>query len=334
MKLLLIVMLFLTCQPFTSAQVNLRISSANKTIWNEQGMLERLAFDKYREKVLMLQTNIQEVVKNEIKSLVSNATRNETVKLGVYPFNGTLSEYEGKIRFDFKLPYNSVEFRVTTPDVIFGIGRDRENDPSVTIVYDLLVSVPIEQNGTSSSISFLRPEWKFKIRSYHFNKYDEGSVEKLKIQTWITGNNMAAAFRKVYYAMDDLTDRFNDHINQKIKNNPALLKEMAVDETSDLEVKISNGSNLVFEHKHSQAGIVKRMSTEDASILKEEMKLTQSNNSTVPVSTSPGKAKNGPASTNVPSSIPTSTSPAGATKGPGVIQKPPPKIEPKPVIKN
>lgn len=331
---LLIVTLFLTCQFFTSAQVNLRISSANKPIWNEQGMLERLAFDKYREKVLMLQTNIREVVKNEIKSLVGNATRNEIVKLGIYPFIGTLSDYEGKIRFDFNLPYNSVEFRVTTPDVIFGIGRDRDNDPSVTIVYDLLVSVPIEQKGTSSSITFLRPEWIFKIRSYHFNKYDEGSVEKLKIQTWIEGNNMSAALRKVYYAMDDLTDKFNDHITQKIKNNTALLKEMSVDETTDLEVKIGNGSNLVFEHKHSQAGMSKRRVTEDISELNDGLKSTQTNNSTVPVSTSPGKGKNAPGAAHIPTTIPTSTSPAGGSKGPKVTQKPPPKIEPKPEIRN
>lgn len=172
------------------------------------------------------------------------------------------------------------------------------------------------------SIEVINP--RVTIQNYNWHALNKGKPEVWDNMFLYTELN--EAFKFTYRGLADLSFLLNDYINTSVKNNPGLLKEIELDENTNLKVSAESDKVLIFKHNYTEKGMVKRNSSTEASTL-----LTDKLEA-VPIP--PRKNNNAPGSTQIPTTKSTSTSPVGANKKPGVILKPRPKSGSKPVIKN
>jgi hypothetical protein len=302
-----------------------KLNSENKLLWKEEVVLADQLTAKYREEILNIEAKILQVFKKEFAELTERSTRAESVSWSPNPVF-SIEQNTKATSLKTAMYYNSISFRVTTPDIAFGIGADRSMDPSITIEFVVIGKIPIHQDKTLQSIKVLHPSWSvdFKLSGFEGDKVRfKGSLDKTEIEQWLT-YNLPYHFSTVFMAFN-FDDILNSYINENIRNNKKLRMEIDIDNDENLEVLKHGENELVFQHRYSSAGILKRGSKKDASVITEEHTYTPAKTeSEKPVDANlPANSAN-PASKNPPSS--TSTSPGDMNKGPLSTKQPPPKV--------
>lgn len=247
-----------------------QILSESKEIFREGEMLKQSADNVYLSRVDLLKEKLVSEIKKDIKSLTDQNSRAEKIVLGITT-SDSLIEKKGKLFLRYTIPGNSIDFKVTTKDLAFGVGLDRGLDPSIHLRFYVTADFLLQQSGTVESIKFLNPVWDVHITECYANKLSELSVSALDLKMW--GNMLETTFNPVYVNLNDISIRLNEYIENTVKANPALKKEFELDESRQLLAKMDNANNnLVFVHNFSKTGIVKRTATTNASTVEQQAK--------------------------------------------------------------
>jgi hypothetical protein len=258
---------------FSQDYGNVRIVSESKQIFTDKAILKQIADDSYFAKSDIIKTKLLEELKREMKSLTGQSSYAEQLSLSG---ESTIEfrEENNRVYMKYLLPYNNLDFQVTTADVpILGVGIDRIQDPKVYISFAMESEFEISQTGQLESIRFLNPKWKFSYTRYSARNLQTLSLDKTSLDVWVK-IQMPNMFKPVFLTLSDMNDDLNNYINTAIKNNPALLKELEIDENQIVTVLADplDNTTLLFKHNYSPKGIVKRNLTTDASIVAEEVK--------------------------------------------------------------
>jgi hypothetical protein len=339
MKKIILTSIFCVLLFSTYAQKNLsvQIHSENKIIWKEESVLDDILKSAYRQEILDIENRLLEIFKDKFKQLTGRSTRAEYITIGRTPIFTVESDGD-QTWINTLVYFNSAGLRVTTPDVAFGIGVDREADPTIGVEFSISGATPVFQDKTLSSIRFLSTQWniEFKLTSYSGDKLTfKGALEKPEIEQWLK-YSLPRDFTALFYTVN-FEQTLNDYLGEKIKNNKQLRLENDIDNDENLKVSKQAENELVFRHLYTSTGISKRSAKQDASVVIEEHKYTPvvtetqkpvEANKVITTSTAPAKPipttstpdpNKGPSSTKYPPK--TTTSPGGIISSPKIPKK-------------
>lgn len=278
----------------------MKIKSGTEQLFSEKGRLKELADDFYFPQMDKLKKDITEWFRSQIKKVFYNTMSNEEVFL------------KDSTSLSIHNENNSINLVYTIPVRVEFLMSDRDVEKSQCYLdYYVIGSFAIIQNKTAESIRFTNPTWtvtrpESKIT---ITRKEHRFLATFFADTRAHFNDFVKSmpssdFRRLFIPLNSIKNSFNDYIQASVINNPDLQKEFEIDETRTLAVTaVENSSSLIFTHRHSPAGIVKRN-----------------------VKTNPAGIKDGAESAN-PNPVPVTTSPAGATGGRDGQQKPPPGIK-------
>lgn len=303
---------------YGQSNLQLKVISGGKLLFKEEGKLEQIFREHYGLKKRELQDRIKEAAREHMKIRSTQSLRDENVTLGYSPYF-SVYQVDAKAIVAVTIPNNTVSFRVTTPDVL-GIGKDRSEDPSISVTFTVKGLFEISQNGNAEAIEFNKPHWSYEIQETKFQK-----LENLEVGEVIKGDmpGMTWRFKEVFNLLGEVKDKFNYYINEEIVENKMLQQEFQVDGNDKLLVSTEGENSLLFKHEYSSAGILKRNVSTDASGINENVQTIP----TVPTSTKPGDMNQKPHSSNQPSKLPNSTKPGDANKGASSVPKTSPVIK-------
>ena len=267
--------------------IMLRVRSEQKQLFTESGMLKERADDIYFEKADQLKRAIADWFRAQVKWMSQGQTMyQDDISLSQYT-SITIFEKEEKILVRDSLPVNSISFKVTTEEVL-GVGKGKYGDASVYIGFDVTGDFELAQSGTAESIRLVNAIWKIKKTSHRADNLQKLSLEKDELVFMMSMMNHD--MKPIYATLNRINEEMNEYLQKSIIGNQSLQKEFAIDENKELKAiaNVEKGE-LIFQHSYSKAGMVKRSSTTDASIVKEGPKSTSQ--SAVPVSTSASDIK-------------------------------------------
>ncbi len=266
--------------------ITLVIKSEHKQLFQESGMINDILVSEFKSKIIDLNKGIADAIRKDIKDMSGQAMHADRITHSIYPYV-RLTNSGDKIFLSFFATSNHINFKVTTPDIAYGVGIGEYNDPAVSISYDVRADFELKQGSSSEMIKFISPVWSVKGTRLKASNLQKFSLEKDELDQWYN-YTMGFSFKPVYNALFDVKDELNKYIQEVLKN-PELQKEFEIAENRQLEVIAEeNSSRLVFQHKFSETGYVKRTTNKKADVLVEN-KVT--NRSTTPVSNSPGDVK-------------------------------------------
>lgn len=266
--------------------ITLVLKSEHKQLYHESGIFNDILVGEFKSKVIELNKGIADVIRKEIKDMTGQTIHADKITHSIFPYVRLTNSGE-KIFLSFFAPSNHIYFKVTTPDIAYGVGIGKYNDPAVSITYDVCADFELKQGSSIEMIKFISPVWTVKGTRLKASNLQKHSLEKDELDIWYK-YTMGFSFKPVYNALYDVKDELNKYIQEVLKN-PELQKEFEIDENRQIEV-IAEEKNfrLVFQHKYSETGIVKRSVNKNADVLIDS-KVT--NRSTTPVSNSPSKLK-------------------------------------------
>ncbi|SHE31135.1 hypothetical protein [Flavisolibacter ginsengisoli] len=274
---ILSLVLYSTVTAKLNAQTNspgIRIYSESKQIFEEDEMLKKVVDDVYFEKIDQLKSKIIERIKTDIKSLTNQTSRAEKITLSIQT-NMSVYEKDGKPYLSYTIPGNKIDFSVTTPDhpLIPGLGMSRSLDPEISLTFDVSAQLPLIQNGTVESLKFTNPVWNITFTHWKGERLNPISITKSDIEYWVKGL-LETSFFPIYVSLNDASRRLTDYISSAVINNGNLAKELALDETRQLQAKADQVSQkIIFIHNYSKEGMVKRVSTNKAGTAGNESKI-------------------------------------------------------------
>lgn len=277
-------------------KVTLKIVSGHNQLFSETGYWQEPVNDHYFKNMDQLKDKIADWLRVQVRNSKSHQTmHSEEIKLSNSPMIG-LEEKDSKIYVTYNLPFNSISFSVTTPE-IFGVGLGKTFDPKIYFYFSTIGNFELIQNGTAESIKLLNPNWIIEVTIPDYNRYSSLSFDKDDM--FLMSLSFESDAENIYFSLNDIDNILNEYLQANIINKAELIKELEVDENKQLQVNADISTNsLIFQHNFSQTGIVKRSATKDAKIILEK---PESASSTPPVS------------------VPVSTSPSGINKGSNVI---------------
>jgi hypothetical protein len=269
---------------------------------------------------MRLEKELLEVVKTQFNQLTERTTRDENFKLGGPVFS--VEQDNDKTAIGVAIYFSGFSLHVTTPDLAFGMGMSRDDDPYIGVSVVIKGRIPVYQNKTLESIRFLSTQWSldYKIDSYKGDKITfKNSLKKPEIEQWV--NYQLPLQSLTVLNSLNFENLLNAYLNEKVKSNKALRMEIDLDNDDNIEVNQRGQEILVFQHRYSSAGILKRSAGKDASVITEEQHVKPA----VPPTDKPGDIKDGPNSTKPVSTVPTtstSNSPGGVNTGPSSTKNP------------
>jgi hypothetical protein len=244
--------------------IGIRIMSESKEIFKEKDMLKQKADEVYFAQLEVIKGKVTEQIKKSIKSLTDQNARAELIEPSVYT-SLTFFEKNGKIFGNYNMSHSQIHFKVTTPDIAFGIGVGKYNDPSIRISYDVNGSFELVQSGTVESIKFMNPKWNVEITHYSGYNLQVLSIDKLDLEIWAEAM-LGTSLMPAYLGLNEISNLLNTYLTTAVKNNPVLLKELELDGNNQMIVKLDDEQkNLLFVHNYSKAGMVKRTNSQNAS---------------------------------------------------------------------
>ena len=288
--------------------LGIKIVSGSKAIFTDPEGLQNLVdetylrlFDAYYNKAL---TDFRSSVKN----FVGQATRAESYFLNQSNLL-ILEEKSGKAVLKYHIPFNSVNFRITTPDIVLGIGSGRGSDPEYNLNWSMSFIYEVSTNGNLDQLQvFFKgiqlEDQKLNDRSVIKNAIIDafrGAYEvKGEIEDWKYFGFQDHLFRSASDLAIQMKDAIQNYFNQNVKQNETLLVENQIDGTNALNLLCDlNTNTLIFEHPYSPSGMVARSSTEK---VKEANTTLSVPTSTVPVSTKASDINKKPSATTPRSS--------------------------------
>lgn len=266
-------------------EVTVKIKSGNKELFREAGVLKDIADDYYFSRRDKLKNDITDWFRKEIKVLTGETMYADQVQLGDSSVMMIKSE-NNKPFITFMLPANEFICSVTTPDGLI-VGTSKFSDSHYFIRYEVIGTFPFVQSGDAESIKLMNAEWTINVtKTYSSGYWSKGRLSRLK------AGYIQKPLKGIYLSLNEISDRIQQYLQGTVINHPELKYEFEIDESKALTVTaVESSSSLIFTHKHSPTGIVKRN-----------------------VKTTPAGIKDGAESAN-PSPVPVTTSPAGATGG-------------------
>jgi len=308
LKQILSLIAIVTSSCYSYSQTNelgIKIVSGSRTIYNDPGTIKQIANEFYFQKVEELTAKTLAILKAGIKSASDQSSRREEITLSSMPIMEIRQE-ENKSIIKYSLPGNLIAFRVTTPDIpIIGIGTDRGLDPSFAITYDISIEFEIINSGILENLNSKNPILKFNFDKVYANGnmllkldvWDYSGQDKVikDVVSWLK-NNFKDAIRPIYYSLNEINNKLNLSLEEKVKKSPALNEELSIDENREISVATDEANNmLLIKHSYSQKGIVKRAATKNASeVLNDPAFKTNK----IPVTTSATEVNKAPASVN------------------------------------
>ncbi len=232
-------------------QLTLKIKSENKTIWSENGKLESLINEAYRQKYHIIKSRLLDELNRQFKLYADRSIREvEFYMDGQKQLSTYFYESEKKLYLRYSLFNNAIHFRITTPDILLGIGKSRDDDPGVSILYNVTADIPLEQNGNLESIKFGIPNWRFSLIKFTSSKLEKRThkIGSDFLKGWIMNYLFTISdFRKAFYELDIISNSMNDYLNSTIKANSELLGELKLDENRQVDVETDGNFLLVFQ---------------------------------------------------------------------------------------
>lgn len=287
----------------------IKIVSGSKVIYSDPEGLENIMDEIYLRNYEDFSNKALSEFKIQVKNAVGQATRSENYNLDTSPYL-EVGEGKDKVLLKYNLIFNQVQYRVTTPDIAFGIGAGRSNDPSFDLRWDMSFVYELSSNG---NLEQLKVNFKhIELRNQIFN---EDRIMKIVIIDAINGalltvddmyDWMFFGFQnylfKITAAMAlSLKDGLQQYLDLNVRSNAALLEENNIDGTNDLNLKFEMNSNsVVFEHPYSPAGYTARVSKESIEA-NEQLSIPVS--SSIPASTDATKIKQKPLSVSKKATI-------------------------------
>lgn len=282
-----LIILFCASARAQNYDITLILKSEHKQLFSESGMINDILISKYNSKLIELNRGIADVVRNVVKEMTGQTMHADKIAHSTRPYFKLINS-DNKIYLSFYFTSNNISFKVTTPDIAYGIGVGEYNDPTVSIHFDVRADFELKQGSSIEMIKFIRPVWSIKGRSLKASNLQKLSLEKDELDQWYK-YSMSYYFKPVYNALFDVKDDLNKYLQEVLKN-PELQMEFEIDGNRQVKVIADeSASRLIFQHHYSKDGIVKRSVKKNADALTGKKVSTPS---TVPVSNSPVKKKN------------------------------------------
>lgn len=269
-----------------------KIVSGSTTIYSDPKVFERIGDELYLRHYEAYAQKVMEEFKSQVRGVTGQTTREESFNLSIHPY-WEFTEDNGRVLLKYNLGYNSINFRLTTADIAFGIGTGRGADPEYWLSWNMAFVYEVTSNGVLDQLNITFDGVEIKNQKLNdasfvdfvvINVYNGSYGTKTDFESWYKLSFGNFLYKVTANAALGIKDGFQNYFNEKIKMNVALLEENRLDGTEVLNVKLNIPSRtLIFEHPYSPTGIVARTATEK--INDSNMKLQAIPKSSVPVST-------------------------------------------------